>query len=383
MGTLLLAAVLIVALSRLLGGVLERVGQPRVIGEVLAGVVLGTIGLHGVFRPGVVDGLTVIGEAALAAYVFRVVAGLDPTALRRDRDAVLSVGAASFAVPFLAGVAVALVVGRTGLAAVLFLATAFAVTAFPVLARIVEQRGLAETRPGRVSLGAAAAQELLIWPLLGVAVGLAADGSPVAVATRGAVALGVTVLLARFLPARLALVGLAVAATASQLAGLHVVLGAFAFALALPVPVRRAAVAALHAPVPRHAIAVLLPLFFAVPALRVDLGGLLSGGLPLLAGVLAVAVSAKFASATLAAARAGLDRRDALVVGALMNTRGLVELVVLSAGLRAGLIDVRLYTAMVAMALITTLAAGPLLRRLSRRSGGRKVRALCARTASS
>ncbi len=333
---LLAVFVLLVAATQLGGWLAARLRQPRVIGELLSGVVLGALGLASVPQL-----LTTLGQAALAVYVFRVVVGLDFPALRAERGPVLRVGVSSFVVPLLAGAGAALVLDRTRPAAVLFLATAFAVTAFPVLARIVADRGLAETRPGRVALGAAAAQELVVWPLVGLAVALGADGD---------------------------------GGTASH--GL-LVLGAFAGGLVLPARARAWTRRRLDAAVPRRALAVFLPLFFVIPALRVDLGGLRPG---LLLGVLTVAVAAKFGSAALAAR---LPLREALTVGALMNTRGLVELVVLSAGLEAGLIDVRLYTAMVAMALITTVAAGPVLTRLDRPPGGRKVRALCVRTASS
>jgi Kef-type K+ transport system membrane component KefB len=122
------------------------------------------------------------------------------------------------------------------------------------------------------------------------------------------------------------------------------------------------------------ALAVLLPLFFALPALRVDIGALGADGLGLLALVLAVAVATKLASAAGAARLAGLPRGDALTVGALMNARGLVELVVLAVGLEAGLLDERLFAVMVLMALATTFAAGPLVDRLARPSRRRVPR---------
>ena len=344
MGTLLLVALdvaLILVLSRLLGGVLERVQQPRVIGEVLAGVVLGASVLgvlpgdpsEALFPAEVRDVLRVIGEVALFVYVFRVVAGLDLGRLRAEGGVVARVAVVGFAVPFAAGVLVALAVlpsvagDPPAVSFVLFLATAFGVTAFPVLARIVEQRGLQQRRAGRVALAAAAGQELFLWPALALIVGSAGAGTPVAAI---------------------------------------IVLSAFAAGLGLPRAGRDRALAALDTTVGRRANALLLPVFFALPALDLDVGGLGADGFALLAFVLLVAVAGKVAGAGLAARSGGLPAREALTVGALMNARGLVELVVLGIGLRAGLLDERLYSVMVLMALATTLMTGPVIARLER-----------------
>ncbi|CAA9491784.1 MAG: hypothetical protein AVDCRST_MAG85-1269 [uncultured Solirubrobacteraceae bacterium] len=139
------------------------------------------------------------------------------------------------------------------------------------------------------------------------------------------------------------------------------------FGAALPPAAREAGTALLRARPAALASALLLPLFFAVPTLRVDVAALGTDGLVLLAVVVAVASAAKLASAGVAARIAGLSRPDAVTVGALMNARGLVELVVLTVGLEAGLVDARLFAVMVLMALITTFAAGPIAGRRARR----------------
>jgi len=226
-----------------------------------------------------------------------------------------------------------------------------------------------------VALAAAAAQELLVWPLLALAVSLAgAGGDPARLAVLGAAAIAGAVLLARVTPARLLPAGVLLAAALTELAGLHLVLGAFLFGAALPPARRRAALA--PGRVRATALALTLPAAFAVPALRVDVWALGAAGLGLLAVVVGVAVAAKLGSAALAAAAAGLSRREALEVGVLMNARGLVELVVLSVGVQAGLLGDRLFTVMVLMALVTTFAAGPLVTpRAPRASGGGAWRA--------
>ncbi len=387
--------VLVLVLARALRGVLERARQPAVMAEVLAGLVLGASVLGAL--PGDPSGalftadaravLVVLGEIAVVAYLFTVGAGLEPSALRQEGRAVTLVAVGSFAVPWVAGAALAFalhdsVAGDPPLGAfVLFLGTALAVTAFPVLSRIVDARGLRDRPAGRVALAAAAAQELLVWPALATVVALAGgpggagEAGPGAVLGLGALSVALVLVLARLVvpavaarwpraagPAALA--ALAVSAAATERSGLHLVLGACLFGAALPAAPRAAALALLRTRPLTTASAAALPLFFALPALRVDVGALGTEGLGLLAVVLAVAVAAKLVSATVAARLAGLARSDAYVVGALMNARGLVELVVLAVGLDAGLVDERLFAVMVLMALATTFATGPLVDRL-------------------
>ena len=407
LGLVLLDIAIVVAVARALRVVLDRVRQPPVMAEVLAGLVLGASLLGtlpgdptgALFPADARDVLTVLGQVALAGYVFTVGAHLDLGALKAERGVVLAVAAGSFAVPFVAGAALALAV-HDGVAAdpdlvpfALFLGTAFAVTAFPVLARIVEARGLQEHLAGRVALASAAAQELLVWPLLAVAVALGGTGGgdergPAATLLLSAAALAGVALLARaVLPAVLrrwpraagpaVLAALAAAALATDRAGLHVVLGAFLLGLALPARLREAGATILQTRPLVVLSALLLPVSFALPALRVDVWALGGDGLALLATVLAVAVAAKLGSATVAARATGVPPREALAVGTLMNARGLVELVVLSVGLQQGLIDQRLFSVMVLMALATTFATGPLVARLTsagedRRRAGRR-----------
>ncbi len=395
-GLVILDVILIFLVARVLRGVLERVRQPPVMAEVLAGLVLGASVLgalpgdpsSALFTPDARAVLGVLGQIAVVAYLFSVGAGLDAGVLRREGKAVAAVALASFAVPWTAGAALALAIHDDVATSpplvpfALFLGAAFGVTAFPVLSRIVDGRGLRERPAGRIALAAAAAQELLVWPALAVAVALSAPGggaarSPLAVIGLGIAALALVLVLGRAVVPRLAgrrpgllapvvAVALAVSALATELAGLHLVVGAFVFGAALPAPLRAQAAGLLRTRPAVVLSAALLPLFFALPALRVDLGALGGAGLGLLAVVLAVAAAAKLASASAAALLSGLPRRDALTIGALMNARGLVELVVLTIGLDVGLIDERLFAVMVLMALATTFAAGPLVDRIAR-----------------
>lgn len=376
---------LIFVVSRALRIGLDRLRQPAVMAEVCAGLLLGAsvLGAFGGNPTGVlfpVDArqvLSILGQVALVAYLFGVGSRFDASTFPGERRAIGLVAVSAFAVPFAAGAALALglhdqVAGNPPrLAFVLFLGTALAVTALPVLARIVDVRGLANRPAGRVALGAAAAQELFVWPLLAVAVALAADGrSPAAVAGLGVASVALVVVLARVVPAKgvVVLAGLAASAVATELAGLHLVIGAILFSVALPAGRRDLGLALLAARPARVAGAVLLPVFFALPGLGVDLGTLGGDGLALIALVLVVAVTAKLSSATAAARAGGLGRDEARSVGILMNARGLVELVVLTVGREAGLVDDRLFAVMVLMALATTFATGPLLNRVERRA---------------
>jgi Kef-type K+ transport system membrane component KefB len=242
---------------------------------------------------------------------------------------------ASFAVPWVAGAALAWflhdgVAGDPPLAAfMLFLGTALAVTAFPVLSRIVDARDLRDRPAGRIALGAAAAQELVVWPALAVAVTLAGGASGGAGSTLGAVfALGAGALLLVLVLARVVvpagvarrpraaglavLGGLALSAGATELAGLHLVVGAFLFGAVLPAAPRAAGLAVLGTRAATWATAALLPLFFALPALRVDVWALGGDGLALFAVVVAVASAAKLLSAAAAAGWPGCPHREAL-----------------------------------------------------------------------
>ena len=397
MGTaalVLLDIALVLVVSVVLRRVLDRLRQPPVMADILAGLVLGAT-LLGTL-PGDPSGalfsaearpvLRALGEAAIVAFLFAAAARFDRTSLRRERRLVGAVAVGSFAIPWLAGAALAVGVHRAvavDAALVpfgLFLGTALAVTAVPVLARIIQERRMSTSPAARIALAAAGLQELAVWPALAVAIAVAGSAGsrpPGTVVLAGLASLAAVIALARLggaalsrAPgafagaAALALLGLAAAAT--ELAGLHLFIGALLFGVALPARERDLALAALDTRPLRLARFLCLPLFFALPALEVDVWALGVEGLWLLAAVLSVAVASKLGSATFFARRAGASRGDARTVGALMNARGLVELVVLAVGLEAGLIDQRLFSIMVLMALITTLATGPLVDRLHR-----------------
>ncbi|MER5732197.1 cation:proton antiporter [Streptomyces sp. NPDC002138] len=395
--SVLLGLAVVLAVAHLFGRLAQRVRQPAVIGEIVAGLALGP-SLLGLLPGGLCDRLfpadvrpflTVLAQLGLVLFMFGVGYRVEPARLRGSGRQVAAVSLSSLALPFLlgAGLAVVLAARSTtarpaphGLpASALFLGVAMSVTAFPVLARIIDERGLNRSRLGAVALACAAVQDVLAWcALAGVVALVRATGraSPVWPAVEAAVFLcallyavrpGLRWLLA---PGRrraggpfthaVLVTGLLLSAWATEAMGLHAVFGAFAFGAVVP----RGHVDA-GAPQAAERIEqtslLLLPAFFTVTGLSTDLGGLGLQGALVLAAAVVVACAGKFAGAFGAARLTGAPARESAALGILLNTRGLTELVVLNVGLSLEVLDSRTFTAMVFMALITTLMTGPLL----------------------
>jgi Kef-type K+ transport system membrane component KefB len=262
----------------------------------------------------------------------------------------------------------------------LFLGTAMSVTAFPVLARILSERGLTHSRVGAIALACAALDDVTAWCLLAFVVAIARAGAladalwtaGLAVAFTLAMLLAVRPLLARLgsaavergglTPARFVgvLVLLLLSSGITELIGIHALFGAFLFGAVLP---RQGGLAGqVASKLESTAVLLLLPLFFAYSGLRTQVGLLGTGADWLLAcGLIAVATLGKFGGGTLAARVTGLNWREASAIGVLMNTRGLMELIVLNVGMDLGVITPAIFTMMVLMAIATTLATTPLL----------------------
>jgi Kef-type K+ transport system membrane component KefB len=398
----LLAIAVIVAVARVLAWAFGRLRQPPVVGELLAGLLLGPTVLGAL--PGDLTGalfpeeirrlLDVVGNLGLVLFMFLIGLELDLDMLRRRSRSALTISLASVGVPFILGLLLAFVlypahrrvgghdVAFAGFA--LFIGTALSVTAFPVLARILADAGLRGTGLGTLVLACAAIEDVIAWALLTLALAVATaqglwevprivGGSVVFAAT--AIVLGRPLLahvLARGGSREIGdhvLIGLAVCGTACSAwitgaIGVHVVLGAVIFGIAFP---RQAVLRArLHSAVEPLTVSVLLPVFFALPGLGLDLGHSMPAHASELVLILAVACAGKLAGAAGAARAVGIPWREATAIGVLINTRGLMELVVLNVGHAAGIIDDQLYGLFVVMAVTTTLAAGPVLRTLYR-----------------
>jgi Kef-type K+ transport system membrane component KefB len=390
----LLAAALILLVCHLLGTVAVRLRQPRVVGEVVGGLLLGpsALGLvwpagSGWLFPDSVHGL-LSASAQLGLTVFMFLLGcelrLDTTRCRPRQVTMVAVGA--MGLPFLVGLVVAVAAGTrlvgsaNPMAAYVFVALALSITALPVLGRILVDLGMERTEVGRMSLAAAAIGDGAAWCVLTVI--LVSTGAAASQALLGLVAasgfVGVMLLVVRpvlvsyirrleshgrtyvLLPA---LVTIAIgAAAAAQSVGLHPFIGAFLFGVA--VPSGSPVVHQLNHQLRGFTTVVLLPLFFAVVGLSTSVG--LLGPHPshwlLLGAVVVVATVTKLVGAATGAWLGGWQSRDALVIGALMNCRGVTELIVASIGLQAGLINGLGFTVLVLMALFTTAITGPMVK---------------------
>lgn len=392
----LAAIAVVVALATLLGNVATRLRQPAVIGQLLAGIVLGPSVLG--HLPGHLDehlypaairpALSLVAQIALVMFLFTVGYETDADHLAGRRRAVPVVAVAAFAVPMALGVASAFPLsahfpngGHSGasFAFVVFMGVALSITAVPVLARILQERGIARTVAGSVSLMAAGLIDLLGWSALALALIAAGRGGDLSWPLRLAyLAVYVVVMVAVVRPAlprlaarwRITLVVVIVAllsAWVTQTLGLHVIFGALLAGLIAPRPSGGRTGPDL-ATAPRNTADLLLPVFFALAGLSIDISALRPFDLGVLVLLCLTATAGKMIPAFAAARIGGLSRNDAAQVGILVNTRGLTELIALEAGRQAGLLNGNLYTILVLMALVTTMSTGPLLTLLERRS---------------
>jgi Kef-type K+ transport system membrane component KefB len=404
MALLLVQTIAIVVAARLAGALLSRMGQPRVVGKMLAGVALGP-SLLGWLAPAVsawlfpaesLGSLAALSQLGLLVYIFLVGLELDTAALRANGRAALVISHASITVPFLLGGALAVWLypryaeGHAPFRAfALYLGAATSVTAFPVLARILSERGLVRTHLGSMAIACAAVDDVTAWLLLALVVVVAraeAALGGVAVTAMSTLAYAGAVLwlgrpaLRRLLPrimggeritpgglSAVVLVLLASAAVTEML-GVHALFGAFLAGAAMPRDARLRE--ALQSRLQDLVLVLLLPIFFALTGLRTDFR--LIGGqhdLAALGLVLVAAVGGKLGGSTVAAWAVGMRLREAAALGALLNTRGLMELVILSIGLELGVITAPVFAMMVVMTLVTTLATTPLVSWLLRPAG--------------
>ena len=387
---LLVDLALIIVLARLLGAAARRIGQPPVLGEIVAGILLGptiwgTKITATLFPATLIPPLTALADLGLVLFMFVVGYEVDLGLVRGRGRVAASVAIGSIVVPLALG---------TGLGAwlahryhvhdpttfILFFGVAMSITAFPVLARILTDRGLHRTRIGGLALAAASVDDVLAWALLAVVIAVAGAGTGHSQLrlVLAPVYAAVMIWLVRPALRRLAdlyqrqgrltpnvlaavLALLLLSSFVTDWMGVKFIFGAFIFGIVMPrdVPALREAVLER---LEQISVLVLLPVFFVIAGLNVNLRGIGLSGLVNLALIMLVAVAGKFGGAYYGARLTGVRRRQSGALASLMNTRGLTEIVILTVGLQLGILNKSLFTLMVVMAILTTGMAGPLLK---------------------
>lgn len=390
---LLLQVLVIMAVARVLANVLRALHQPRVIGELAAGLILGPSvferlwpgGFSFMFPDTSLETLRLVGQAGVIMYMFLVGIELNAGDLVRNARSAVAISLFSIVTPFVLGILAAFVLfngyapeGVPFTTFALFMGIAMSITAFPVLARILEERGLSATPLGKTALTSAAVGDLSAWILLAFIVATVTAGSSMTFMwTLGfltaqvlLLTLVVRPLLNRSFNANSTpltrehmgmVLGLVVAsAVATELLGVHALFGAFLAGTVMPAgtAIRQELRDRLEAPV----TVVLLPVFLAFTGIRTEVG-LLNDATAwgVCAGIVVTAIAGKLIGSMLAARWTGFRWHDAFVMGALMNTRGLMELVALNVAYELGILSRTLFTMFVVMALVTTAMACPLI----------------------
>lgn len=385
----------IVAVCRLFGwGVKRFFGQPQVVGEIIAGVVLGP-SLFGALAPEAQawlfpqqsrDTLFVVAQLGIGLYMFVVGLGFNQDHFRANAKSAAAVSLSGIAAPFVVAIALTpWLLGTDGLfsagierpQAMLFLGASIAITAFPVLARIVEERRLSNTALGALTLSSGAIDDVCAWTILAIVLATLGAGSSFAITTvvgGGALVLFMLVIAPRLLAPLVraaerqnkvshlvlggVMGGFLLSAYAADFIGLHAVFGGFLFGAVMP---RGFLSKELRRMLEPFAVTLLVPVFFCYSGLNTQLSLVLDPSLVLImVAILGASILAKFGACWAAARLTGQDNPTALAIGALMNARGLMELIIINIGLQRGIIEPGLFSIMVLMTMVTTLMATPL-----------------------
>jgi Kef-type K+ transport system membrane component KefB len=389
----LLSLLVVVGVSRFVGLLFQRIHQPAVIGEVVAGIALGPSLLGRVwpeavsflFPSEVVPFLGVLAQVGVILFMFLVGLELDTSLLKQGTHSSVAISHASILAPFLLGSVASLwmysgysMPGVSFTVFSLFFGIALSVTAFPVLARILTDRGIHRSRLGVLALTCAAVDDVTAWCLLALLLSVARAQAERAVITVGLTLLFVaTVLMLRPLLVRFVrsqesrgglsqsgvaviFMSLLVSALATEWIGIHALFGAFL--LGAVIPHHCLAAVQLREKLEDIVIVLFLPIFFAFTGLRTQIG--LVQGLEqwtVCGLIILLAFVGKFGGSYAAARLSGIDSNTAACIGVLMNTRGLMELIVLNLGLDLGILSPSLFAMFVIMALVTTIATSPVL----------------------
>ena len=392
---LLAQIITIILVARVFGWIFKKIGQPSVIGEIIAGIVLGPslLGLYfpefssTLFPVESLGNLKFLSQIGLILFMFVIGMELDLKVLKNKANDAVVISHASIVIPFALGIGLSYFVynqfapeGVKFLSFSLFMGIALSITAFPVLARIVQERGIHKTKLGAIVITCAAADDITAWCILAVVIAIVKAGT--FVSSLYIIMLAVLYVLAMIFIVKpfLKRIGdlygskdtiikpvvaifflvLILSSYATEVIGIHALFGAFMAGAIMPdVPKFRTI---FIEKVEDVALILLLPLFFVFTGLKTEIGLLNDPYLWKVTGfIILVAVVGKFLGSALAAKFVGQSWRDSLTIGALMNTRGLMELIVLNIGLELNVLTPEVFTMMVIMALVTTFMTGPAL----------------------
>lgn len=392
---LLAQIVTIILVARFFGWLCGKIGQPTVIGEIIAGIVLGPslIGLYfpeffnNLFPIESLGNLQFLSQIGLILFMFVIGMELDISVLKNKAHDAVVISHASIIIPFALGMGLAYYIytsfspeGVQFLSFGLFLGIAMSITAFPVLARIVQERGMHKSRLGTVVITCAAADDITAWCLLAAVIAIVKAGSFVsALYTIGLAVLYVLFMIKVVRPflkrvgdlyntkenlskpiVAIFFLTLILSAYATEVIGIHALFGAFMAGAIMPINTSFRNI--FIEKVEDVALVLLLPLFFVYTGLRTEIGLLNDPYLWKVTGmIILVAIVGKFIGSAIAAKYVGQNWKDSLTIGALMNTRGLMELVVLNIGYDLGVLTPEIFAMMVIMALVTTFMTGPAL----------------------
>jgi Kef-type K+ transport system membrane component KefB len=390
---LLLQIITIIIFAKITGFLFKKAGQPSVIGEIVAGILLGPSVL-GIIAPGVssflfpessVTALNFLSQIGLILFMFIIGMDFDIGSLGKKAPEAFLVSHASIIIPFALGMALSIYLykdlapgGVSFLSFSLFTGISLSITAFPVLARILQERNLMKSRVGTIAITCAAVDDITAWCILAALIALVKAGS--FVSSLYTIALASVYVLIMFMIIRpflkrlgdistirdginrpvvvVFLVTLLASSYISEIIGIHALFGAFIAGVIMPPNIRFRHI--LIEKFEDMALILFLPLFFVISGLRTEFGLLDSLWLWEVTGiVILLAVAGKFAGTALSLRFVGENWRNSLIIGALMNTRGLMQLVVLSIGYELGVISPEIFTIMIIMALVTTLMTGP------------------------
>ncbi|MBK8494257.1 MAG: cation:proton antiporter [Chitinophagaceae bacterium] len=400
LAVLLLQIIVIIAGARFAGFLFRKIGQPAVIGEIVAGIILGPSVL-GLFFPGInhflfpaasLGTLNFLSQVGLILFMFIIGMEIDLKAIGKQAYDAVIISHASIIIPYALGVTLAYFIyrdyapaGTSFLSFALFMGIAMSITAFPVLARILQEKGLTRSRLGAMALTCAAADDLTAWCILAAVIALVKSGSSISVLyTIGFAVVYVLIMMKGIRPflerlstvydnkikrrtpiIALLFVILIISSYITSIIGVHALFGAFIAGVIMPgsFSFRKIVVDKIE----DVSIILLLPLFFVITGLRTEIGLINEGHLWITFGwILLVAVAGKFGGSALAARMVGQSWKDSLSIGVLMNTRGLMQLIVLNIGYDLGILTPEIFAMMVLMALVTTFMTGPALDLINR-----------------